>query len=90
VSVGFGEAFDRERAAWRAGHGGDDHGWAIEGDEGQRLRHKWEDAVSELAEVWDLYSRLLHPRPPSDTGVGIYIRKRGAWMTVRRARGGGA
>jgi hypothetical protein len=35
----FGEAWDRERTAWLAGHGGDELGYAVEGDEGQRLRH---------------------------------------------------
>jgi hypothetical protein len=62
VSLGFGEAFDRERARWLAGHGGHVNGYATEGAEGQRLRHKWEEAEEVLSEIWHWYSWILQPR----------------------------
>ena len=57
----FGEVFDRERAAWCAGHGGSEDGCPIEGVEGQRLRWAWEDAHYDLSELWGRYSRLPLP-----------------------------
>jgi hypothetical protein len=65
----FGAAFDRERSAWRAGHGGDEEcGDPIEGYEGERLRWAWEEADFDLSELWDHYSRLLAPCPCCSLG----------------------
>jgi hypothetical protein len=53
----FCDLFDREQVAWRRGIG--DDGFAVEGEQGQRLRHAWEDAYADLRDAWDAYSRRL-------------------------------
>jgi len=60
----FSDAWDRERSAWIEGHGGTEHGYAIEGDEGQFLRVEWESAFYDLNEVWTYYSYRLQPELP--------------------------
>ena len=61
MRLDFGAAFDQERAAWLTGHGGDEHGYAVEGEVGQRLRWVWEEADAVLAAIWDCCSRVLQP-----------------------------
>jgi hypothetical protein len=62
----FDEAWDRERSAWLEGHGGEEYGYAIEGDEGQYLRRVWEEAFYDLNDVWSWYSYRLQPAPPDE------------------------
>ena len=61
MKMDFGAAFDRERDAWRNGHGGDERGYAVEGEAGQQLRWAWEEADYTLATIWDCCSRVLQP-----------------------------
>jgi hypothetical protein len=95
--TGFSEAWDRERSAWLEGHGGEEHGYAIEGDEGQYLRLEWEDAFAGLNEVWTWYSRRLQPALPitfaslaavlgGQTGNAIFVAMNST-MVVLEAHG---
>jgi hypothetical protein len=79
VTLNFGEASDCEPVVWIAGHGGDLNGYAVEGIKGQRLRHAWEDAEANLAEIWDRHSRHLSPQTmPGMVLIKLVIRGGGA------------
>jgi hypothetical protein len=94
----FSEAWDRERAAWIEGHGGEEHGYAIEGDEGHYLRREWEDAFYDLNEVWTWYSYRLQPPLPitfaslfsvlgGKNGVALFAAMNNCTMSVLLAHG---
>jgi hypothetical protein len=69
VNMVFGEVFDREHWAWIAGHNGTEDGPPVEGCEGQQLRHEWEEADMDLTDLWDHYSRRLHPPTAPDSFI---------------------
>jgi hypothetical protein len=94
VTVGFHEAFDRERELWLEGHGGTEDGMtpgfgeALDPDDAaqvestlyyRRVRRAWEEADAILAKIWSLWSRVLEP---------VWINPR--FWVGRVIRGGGA